>query len=218
MVKRLIKFFIQKCQYHGLLKFNFSNQIDRNSSFEGMNKITSNSRFGGHMGYASYIGSNCFILAKIGRYTSIGPRVNVIIGSHPYTYPFVSTCPAFYSIKKQCGFSYADREVKETARYAEGRFPVVIGNDCWINSDVRIVAGVSIGDGAVVLAGAVVTKDVEPYSIVGGVPARELKKRYSENDIKFLLELKWWEKDRTWLSKHWELLNDIEKLKEYERS
>lgn len=218
MIKHLIKYLFQKINYRGLLDFDFSDTVEMNSSFEGKNKLASKSYFGGTMGYASYIASNCFIQAKIGRFTSIGPRVSVIIGSHPYTYPFVTTCPAFYSLKKQCGFTFADKEIKNTSRYAQDKYPVVIGNDCWINSDVKIVSGVTIGDGAVVLAGAIVTHDVPPYTIVGGVPAKELKKRYDGEDIEFLLELKWWDKDLKWLSDNWQLLNNIENLKAFVRN
>ena len=101
-------------------------------------------------------------------------------------------------------FSYADEDKK---------FQVIIGNDCWINANVTIISGVTIGDGAVVLAGAVVTKNVPPYSIVGGVPAKILKYRYSEEDIKFLLKTQWWNKEDFWLKQNSFLLTNIEKLK-----
>lgn len=68
----------------------------------------------------------------------------------------------------------------------------VIGNDVWIGSNVVILGGLNIGDGAVIGAGAVVTKDVQPYSIVVGNPAREIKKRFSEQIISDLMEIKWW--------------------------
>lgn len=68
-----------------------------------------------------------------------------------------------------------------------------IGNDVWIGANVTILNGVKIGDGALVAAGAVVTKDVRPYEVVGGVPAKHIKYRYGEKTITKLLDLKWWE-------------------------
>ena len=66
-----------------------------------------------------------------------------------------------------------------------------------------------------VLAGAVVTKDVPPYAVVGGIPAKVIKYRYDDETIKFLLRIQWWNNDIEWLQKNWRLLNDINKLKEY---
>lgn len=70
---------------------------------------------------------------------------------------------------------------------------IVIGNDVWIGYEALIMADVHIGDGAVIGARAVVTKDVPPYTIVGGVPAREIRKRFAPDVIARLLELKWWD-------------------------
>lgn len=70
--------------------------------------------------------------------------------------------------------------------------PIVIGNDVWIGANAVILPGVNIGDGAVIAAGAVVTKDVEPYAIVGGVPAKLIRYRFSNDIIKKLLQIKWW--------------------------
>ena len=70
---------------------------------------------------------------------------------------------------------------------------IVIGNDVWIGYEAVILAGVTIGDGAVIGARAVVTKDVAPYTVVGGVPARPIKKRFSDGTIQRLLELRWWD-------------------------
>lgn len=69
----------------------------------------------------------------------------------------------------------------------------IVGNDVWIGHKVTIMPGVNIGDGAIIATGAVVTKDVAPYSIVGGNPAKELKRRFSDKEISQLLEIKWWD-------------------------
>ena len=82
----------------------------------------------------------------------------------------------------------------------------IIGNDVWIGHDATIMPGVHIGDGAIIATKAVVTKDVEPYTIVGGNPAKPIRKRFSEATISKLLQLKWW---------NWEIekiTQNIEKL------
>ena len=70
---------------------------------------------------------------------------------------------------------------------------IVVGNDVWIGYEAVILAGVTIGDGAIIATRAVVTKDVPPYTIVGGVPAKPIRKRFSDEEIDQLLELKWWD-------------------------
>ena len=80
----------------------------------------------------------------------------------------------------------------EVATAWDNKGDIVIGNDVWIGYDAVIMAGVRIGDGAIIGTRAVVTKDVEPYSIVGGVPAKEIRKRFAPDVVAKLLELKWW--------------------------
>ena len=92
--------------------------------------------------------------------------------------------------------SYDERmEIKKKHRQLEfkSKDTVHIGNDVWIATGAQILLGVTIGDGAIIAAGSVVTKDVEPYSIVGGVPAKIIRKRFSEEIVEKLLKLKWWE-------------------------
>ena len=214
-LKKTIKFLYQKIKYKRLVKFDFSVNIGKNVVFGGMNKLHPNSFFGGILGYGSYIGPNSNILGNIGKYTSIAPDVKVLNGMHPYTTPFVSTNPVFFSLRKQNGGTFTTKQRYTELRYMdeEKTYSVVIGNDCWIGERAMIIGGVTIGDGAVVLAGAVITKDVPPYAIVGGIPSKILKYRYDENTIAFLLKFKWWDKKEVWLREHIELMNDIEQLK-----
>jgi len=97
------------------------------------------------------------------------------------TYPF----PIF--------FEEWDLSVKQITDAWDNKGDIVIGNDVWIGFEAVIMSGVAIGDGAIVGARAVVTKDVPPYTIVGGVPAKEIRKRFSDERISELLSLKWWD-------------------------
>ena len=197
-------------RWHGKLKFTYSSTIVNNSTFEGANKIGNNCRFMGTMGFGSYIGKNCQVEAEIGRFTSIAPNFITNKGIHPIYLPYVSCSPMFYSTKGQCGKTFANKML-----FKEEKSLIQIGNDVWIGQNVFATGGIEIGDGAVVLAGAVLTKDVEPYSIVGGVPAKHIKYRFDEDNRKFLLKIKWWKQPIEWFEQHWELLNDIDALKIY---
>lgn len=194
----------------GGVNASFTSNVSLRSRFEGANKVYPHASFNGSMGYGSYIGPYSEIDANIGRFTSIAPFVRTNRGIHPYTYPYATTCPMFFSTRQQNGNTFADRMM-----FGEIKEKVNIGSDCWIGENVFLTGGITIGDGAVVLAGAVVTKDVPSYAIVGGVPAKVIKYRYDEETIRFLLDFKWWNKDIKWLREHWELLCDIDKLKEY---
>ena len=200
-----------KRRHSGKLGLSISAFTTIDSVFEGCNAIAARSRFEGRMGYGSYISDDCVLMGYIGRFTSIGPNVKCHLGIHPITVPYVSTSPMFFSTKQQNGYTFAKRQM-----YEEMIAPIEIGNDCWICSNVFICGGVKIGDGAVVYAGAVVTKDIPPYAIVAGVPAKIVKYRYDEETIRFLLDMKWWNRPIDWLEEHWMLMNDIDKLKEYE--
>lgn len=98
-------------------------------------------------------------------------------------------------------------------RFNELRPPVKIGNDCWIGTRVFLAGGITVGDGAVILAGAVVTKDVPPFAVVGGVPAKILRYRYDTETIDFLQHIRWWEKPIEWLNQNSHLFCDIDQLR-----
>lgn len=207
--KRWARFLKNKRRFHGIVRFNRTTDIDPDSSFEGANSIGPDSTFKGSMGFGSYIAGYSNINAKIGRFSSIGVDVRTANGTHPFTTPYATTSPVFFSTKKQ-----AMRTFTAVQRFDEDLPPVEIGNDCWIGDKVEIVGGKKIGDGAVVLSCAMVTKDVPPYAIVGGVPTRIIKYRYDPETIEFLLNSHWWDKPLDWLEEHSEALCDIEKLKE----
>lgn len=207
-------------KYRHQCRFNITVKISSKSTFEGMSQLHPHVKFHGHLGYGSYIGSYSSLSAIIGRFTSIAPYVRCNNGVHPYKIPFVSTAPCFYSPNNnhnQNGSSFATRKVFNDVVYSdpECQVAVTIGNDCWIGEGAFIVGGITISDGAIVLAHAVVTKDVPPYAIVGGVPARIIGYRYDDETINFLLKVKWWENTPDWFNEHWQLLSDMTKFKEY---
>lgn len=84
----------------------------------------------------------------------------------------------------------------------------IIGNDVWIGYNATIMPGIRIGDGAIIASNATVTKDVSPYTIIGGNPAKPIRKRFSEDEIEQLLQLKWWDKKIEWITKHVQQLTD----------
>ena len=216
-IKQLLKRWVLRLKWHGKLQLEQGCDIALQAQFEGMNKIYSHSSFGGILGYGSYIGHHSSLTAKIGRFCSISNHVICNAGIHPFQAPFATTSPCFFSLRKQNGATFATQqmlnEIKTTDN--EGAFDCEIGNDVWICEGVFINGGIHIADGAVVLAHAVVTKDVPPYAIVGGVPAKIIGYRYHEATIKWLLNVQWWNNPIAWFRAHWSLLCDIDKLKAY---
>lgn len=156
------------------------------------------------LGDFSYLASGCiFANCTIGKFCSIGPDVHAGLGIHP-TRNFVSTHPLFFSTQKQTQISFADKE------YFNEHAQITIGNDVWIGARAIIIDGVTISDGAIIAAGAVVTKDVPPYAIVGGVPAKLIRYRFTDDQIQKLLEIQWWNKEYQWLRKHFKKFHNIE--------
>lgn len=143
------------------------------------------------LGKMTYVAEGTSIgFTEIGAFCSIGPNVSLGgLGWHPTDR--LSTHPAFYSSRLQAGTTFVknnngidnETELQHTK----------VGNDVWIGAGCIILDGMTIGDGAIIAAGAVVTKDVPPYAIVGGVPAKIIRYRFDINTITALLKWRWWE-------------------------
>lgn len=179
-----------------------SARFDNKTVFEGNNFVARGASVGGSfIGRNSYVGFDSTITkSKIGRFCSIGENVKIVSDTHPSTV-FVSTCPSFFSTRKQNRQTFVKENKFEEYLNVEG-YRIIIGNDVWIGSHSVIRGGVKIGDGAIVAMGAVVTKDVPPYAIVGGVPAKVIRYRFTEDQISRLKDIKWWNRDDKWLQKH----------------
>ncbi len=215
--------------YFKIIFFKFKNRnkkvmIKKNSNIkktflEGKNLFRKNNIIeNSEIGFGTYFGNDIKVKClKIGRYCSIASNLKIISGTHPLE-SNVSTHPAFYYMKNkelnELELSYVERNKYNEGGLIDDKWSVIIGNDVWIGSDVKILHGVKIGDGAVIGAEALITKDVKPYTIVGGVPAKLIRKRFSDEDIKFLLELKWWDKGEKWIRENAEFFEDINLLKE----
>ncbi|MCI8869769.1 MAG: CatB-related O-acetyltransferase [Lawsonibacter sp.] len=123
----------------------------------------------------------------IGRFCSIACGAKFLFNSANHTLNSLSTYP--FPIL----FEEWPLDVEDIPRAWDNRGDIVVGNDVWIGYEAVILAGVTIGDGAVIGARAVVTRDVPPYTIVGGIPAKPIRTRFDRVTVERLLELKWWD-------------------------
>jgi acetyltransferase-like isoleucine patch superfamily enzyme len=158
------------------------------------------------LGDFSYVAANSKIHnTEIGKFSCIGPESIIGLGKHP-SHDFASVHPIFYSPLCQAQITYASHPFFE--EFAQ----IQIGNDVWIGARAIILGGVTIGDGAIVGAGAVVTKDVPAYAVVGGVPAKILRYRFEPTEIDFLKQFKWWDRDIDWLRENAAKFHNIQEL------
>lgn len=188
-------------------------RVKNNASLEGYNKLCKNSYLSGSLGFGSYIGENSVVIGKVGRFCSIASNVTFLTKTHPIS-GFVSTHPIFYSLKKQCGITFASGQLFDEEPKLDGsKFSIIVGNDVYIGYGATIIGPAIIGDGAVVAANATVIGDVAPYTVVGGIPAKLIKQRFSEDDIKWLMQLQWWNRDVKWIEEHSDSFMSIKALK-----
>ena len=160
------------------------------------------------IGDYTYVEGGVRILASdVGKFCAIAPYAQVGLASHPINRD-VSGHPAFYLHKPELGYDLVDSTRHDDLQRT------TIGNDVWIGAGALIKDGVRVGDGAVIAAGAVVIRDVDPYAIVGGVPASTIRYRFRPEEIAFLLDLAWWDRSEDWLRGHASQMSDLDELKE----
>lgn len=187
-----------------------SSIIDRGCSFSENVNIGKHSHIlegciinDARIGSYTYLGRNSLAQhVTIGNYCSIAHDVIIGLGAHPLN--MFSTSPLFYKVNN----TMKVRLVNSDSNFQEYK-QIHIGNDVWIGARAIILDGVSVGNGAVIAAGAVVTKDVPPYTIVGGVPAKNIKLRYPEKVCTELSKTKWWENNAEDVFKTFEQLMAI---------
>lgn len=153
--------------------------------------------------YANEITLYCWdesLKVIIGRYCSMAAGLRMI-GGGEHEKHWVSTYPFVDKLR-----------LSSIAKPRRIKGDIVIGNDVWIGDGVTILSGVTIGDGAVVAAGAVVTRDVPPYGIVGGVPAKLLRKRFDESTIQALCTIAWWNWPEPQIAEAYSLFVDPERF------
>jgi acetyltransferase-like isoleucine patch superfamily enzyme len=164
-----------------------------------------------NIGSYTYLGKTSTLSnLKVGSFSSVAQDFVILAGRHPIEY--VSTSPCFYSIHGPTGICFNEINSFKEFKFIDDKYSCVIGSDVWIGYGVKVLDGLTIGHGAVVAAGSVVTKNVPPYEVWGGVPAKKISSRFDPTTVSYLLELNWWNKPADWLLENSKYFHDINEL------
>lgn len=213
---------LERYQKNPLTKHDYYNSLvssikDLNSSKVFRANVIENSnntRAGRYSFYNSNFKIKGTLKISVGSFCSFGENITLITENHDTN--FLATQGFVYRFLLDQNHP---AEISENPARERTKKPIAIGNDVWIGDNVMIMSGVSIGDGACIAAGSIVTKDVEPYAVYAGIPAKLIKKRFSEETIELLLSLKWWNWTDKKISAHHTFFNlnlnksDIEDIK-----
>lgn len=211
-MRRFIKYLITlyyRIANLGKSRISSSAIILRGCTFEGHNSVGDNTYLSGtSFGYGSFVGFGCeFSNCKIGRFSSLGSNIRVVSATHPVN-GFISTHPAFFS--DTYWFHYVQASKFKEHLTNEDGLECTIGNDVWIGDNVLILGGCKIGNGAIIGMGSIVLHDVPPYTIVAGIPAKEIRKRFPDDTIESLQKIEWWNKPIDWIEKNAEGFSDVD--------
>lgn len=177
----MLKYFFYRNVSFGALVTNDS-VISRKARINRKVKV-----FRSEIGDYSYVGRNSsLVCASVGKFCSIA--CDCVIGAGKHTLDNISTSPIFTEQANGTGYSWIEKSVVDPCPDV-----VEIGNDVWIGARAMVIGNVKIGDGAVIAAGAVVTKDIPSYAVAGGVPAKVIKYRFEPQVIGVLRRLRWWD-------------------------
>ena len=189
-IKKILYYFLNVVeQRKEVILSGFSRGL-QNVTFEGKNAVPDGCNFSGKIkiGYATTLGYRNLLggTISIGKYCQLGVDVALHATNHPISY-----------MTTYINKNLFDGELKSLKQ----ENVIAIGHDVWLGHGVIIVGNVTVGNGAIIAAGSVITKDVEPYAIVAGVPAKEIRKRFSDTIIQEIETLQWWDKSEQELEK-----------------
>jgi acetyltransferase-like isoleucine patch superfamily enzyme len=181
-IQKILLYFLNTPQNTDKVKISGFSRGLQNVTFGGKNIVPDRCNFSGTIaiGYATTLGYNNLISGSItiGKYCQLGADVAIHATNHP-----IHTLSTYIGSNLFNGELTTLKEIKK----------ISIGNDVWVGHNVIIVGNVTIGNGSILAAGSVITKDVEPYTIVAGVPAIPIKKRFTQEIISEIEALQWWD-------------------------